>query len=161
MNDNPSEVTGNLIRSMLDNLRSEQANALRAYHVLQDHKMINRARLVTYRCQSARCLLADVYQTPAGVAVYRSRYRKSPASNDLRSVAQAREKRTMDGDRRWRETASLLSEFTGMGSLVWIPVSCDHIEEALILPAAIEAEVLNRKPGAADQVVAVDASGVR
>jgi len=161
VNDNPSEVTGNLLKSMLEDLRAEQASALRAYQVLQDHKMINRARFITYRCESARCLLADVYQTPSGVAVYRSRYRNSPVSNELKSVAPAREKRTVDGDRRWRETASLLSEFTGMGSLVWIPVSCDHIEEALILPAAIEAELLNRKPGSADPVVLTNASGVR
>jgi|tagenome__1003787_1003787.scaffolds.fasta_scaffold20973610_4 hypothetical protein len=88
--------------------------------------------VVEYYCQVRSCPLLTVFQAPDGLLVALPRYRKSPQRNAAGSVASARAKRTVDGDRRWRARVALLEEFADPLLPQWgVEVNCDHVSKPI------------------------------
>lgn len=88
--------------------------------------------LAEYRCRE-RCLLLHIWQTPNGRFYYQPAYRLSPTVAEAETVQSARDKRTTDGYRRWRERAGSLDDLLDFvapgGPPVGLTLTCDHLRE--------------------------------
>jgi hypothetical protein len=84
--------------------------------------------VVEYYCQVRSCPLLTVFQAPGGLLVALPGYRKSPQRNAAGSVASARARRTVDGDRRWRARVAPLEEFADpLLPQLGVELNCDHV----------------------------------
>ena len=113
-------------------MQQRMRDTLAVYRVMAASGTTAKNRITVYRCATHRCLLLDVFNTPAGPAIYFPLARRSPERNATTAPA-ARETRTTDGDRRWVEHADLL-DFYHQGEDYEFKVSCDHVLEH-VLPA--------------------------
>lgn len=105
---------------------SRTQSALTIYRLNREARRLERARILSYRCNAARCLLLDVFATPAGPAAYLPPFRYSPNTNET-SDPQARAELATD-ERRWAERADLLSAMppnTRRPFEYWL--TCDHV----------------------------------
>ncbi len=96
-------------------------------------------RLVSYRCTAARCLLLDIFTTPAGPAIYFPPVRLSPSRNVNTSPA-ARLSRTTDKDRRWVEHADLMLA----GDEWTYYLDCDHVAQFELASSDARMDVTRR-----------------
>lgn len=113
-------------RALINGMRNRTASALALHRQMDATGELARLTLLEYRCRSHGCLLARVFTTPVGPAVYKPQHRYSPGRN-ARTAAAARERLTTDGERRWVESADLLDVDPppGLGVELW--VNCDHL----------------------------------
>src|SRR3954451_622635 len=88
--------------------------------------------VVEYYCRARSCPLLTVFQAPDGLWVALPRYRKSPERNAAGSVASARGRRTVDGDRRWRPRVASLDDFADpLLPQLGVELNCDHYSQAI------------------------------
>jgi hypothetical protein len=74
-------------------------------------------------------------------------YRKSPQRNAAGSVASARARRTVDGDRRWRARVVPLEEFVDpLLPALGAPLNCAHLSRA-VSGVELGADVRRGRPG--------------
>ncbi len=108
---------------------SEGREIVATYKALKATGKLKSVQVDKYLCRGSGCTLAVIFQVPGRVVCWVPAYKNSPTLNDAASVASARAKNTVDGDRRWRErgyNVGDLAEFTGGGMKAGIPVQCDH-----------------------------------
>ena len=134
--DGPASIT-----AAFDNMEHLQRSSLVMYRIHRDSQALEKYRLLTYRCHR-RCLLLDVFRTPAGPAVYFPPFKLSPEQNE-RSAPDARTERTSDGVRRWVERAELLSVFR---SGLYLELNCDHVSRHVLTGDAIT-DAMTTRPG--------------
>jgi hypothetical protein len=104
--------------------------------------------VVEYYCRVRSCPLLTVFQTSEGLLVALPRYRKSPERNAAGSVASARGRRTVDGDRRWRPRVASLDEFADpLLPQLGVELNCDHYSQA-ISGVELLGDVQKGRPGA-------------
>lgn len=130
------------VRALLDGMSGRQRSALAMYRVHRDSGALNEYRLLTYRCPR-RCLLLDVFRTPAGPGIYFPPFKLSPEQNE-RTAEDARTERTSDGIRRWIERAEMLNVFK---SGLYLEMNCDHVSRSTLTGAEIRADLECHKPG--------------
>ncbi len=75
---------------------------------------------VVYRC-SRGCVMLCVLTVDGRRFIHQPRYRLSPAINERETVAAARAKHTVDGERRWQ--AEAFARTLAAGEL---SIECDH-----------------------------------
>lgn len=129
---------------LLTGMYDRMASALALHRMLAATGDLPTATLLEYRCAERGCLLARVFPTPAGPAVYTPAFRHSPSRNESTAVA-ARAKLTNDGDRRWAERADLLDTDppAGLGVELWL--NCDHLLDRPLPSETINADLAARR----------------
>lgn len=79
-----------------------------------------RATLI-YQCATRKCPLLYVFSSNGRSFAHQPRYKLSDAVNQRETVAEARDKHTVDGERRWKAETFPLALADGLLSL-----ECDH-----------------------------------
>jgi len=123
--------------ALVTDMVNRQKSALVMYRVHREAGVLDKYRLLTYRCPR-RCLLLDVFRTPAGSAVYFPPVKLSPDHNTETAEA-ARIERTTDGERRWVERADMLAALGNGPRLPPLHLNCDHTRSSLALDDIHEA----------------------
>jgi len=87
-----------------------------------------RAALLEYYCKQRDCPLMTCFQSPRGPLVWLPQYKKSPKRNAEESVASARARRTLDGDRRWKPRVFELDQVADalLPDQLGVELICDH-----------------------------------
>jgi hypothetical protein len=93
--------------------------------------------VIVYRCPRG-CVLLAVFRYDGRHFGYKPRVKLSDAVNQANSVAAARAKKTIDGDRRWRAYAFPLSRAGGL-----LSTDCNHVR------AKVDVETVERDLAAA------------
>jgi hypothetical protein len=124
------------VRHLVSGMDGRQKSALAMYRVHREARTLDQYRLVTYRCPR-RCLLLDVFRTPAGPAVYFPPFKLSEEHNQ-RTAEDARIERTSDGVRRWIERAEMLAIFK---SGLYLELNCDHVSRHILTGDEITATI--------------------
>lgn len=123
----------------LRNQHATRTSQLLALHrMLEASMMLKRATLVEYRCSQHRCLLGRIFDSPIGPALYLPSFRYSPQRNE-RTDVDARAGSTLDGERRWRESAEILTDFLEP----WL--QCDHVLDFPLEPGRTIGDAAARK----------------
>ena len=113
---------------------SEDNEIVATYKALKATRKLKSVQMDKYLCRGSGCTLAVVFQVPGRVVCWVPGYKNSSKLNDAVSVASARAKNTLDGDRQWPEhgyNVGDLAEFTGGGMKAMIPVQCRHYRGTL------------------------------
>ncbi|MFD6676070.1 hypothetical protein ACFWDA_17085 [Rhodococcus zopfii] len=101
------------------------------YNALLTTGRLPQLRRLTYRCDTNRCLLLDVVDTPLGVLLHQKRFKYSEVENLARSNAAGRERNTFDGDRKWMPRTYFLQSsalaYPDDRPAMSQDVSCDHV----------------------------------
>jgi hypothetical protein len=106
-----------------------------------------RVAVVEYYCTVRDCPLLAVFRAPDGLWVWLPRYRKSPQRNAAGSVASARAKRTVDGDRRWQPRVIPLDEVADpLLPQLGMELNCDHLSRP-VSGVKLLVDVDNGRPG--------------
>lgn len=106
---------------------SRAAQLLAVHRMLDNASMLQRVTILEYRCQQRRCLLGRIFESPIGPALYLPTHRYSPERNEGTDV-DARAVLTSDGERRWAESAEVLTDFLEP----WL--NCDHVLDFPLAP---------------------------
>lgn len=123
--DRETGISEDQARAVVDGMQQRQGSALSTYRLYRNAGLLERQRILSYRCAAHRCLLLDMVRTPVGPAVFLPSFRFSPDAN-TETDATARLERTTDGERRWVERADTLAVMpAGNGFDYW--VNCDHV----------------------------------
>ena len=119
------------------------------HQTLSERGWLHRVRLHTYICARRGCKIATVYRA-AGLTLCEVRdYKLSPGMNQARSVAEARAKNTLDGDRHWPSRVydvEELDRFSAGTQLVGVTMNCPHYTGTQ-LARDILATVADVRPG--------------
>ena len=117
-----SGVTVDDARALNDGMLRRQEDFLKLYRLLRKARPPRRGP-VRYVCRTHRCLLLDVFDTPAGPAAYIPAVKNSTRYVETSADPEARQQRTTDNERRrWAERADLL-----LHDQLEYWVSCDHV----------------------------------
>lgn len=123
---------------LLSELRSRPEQLLALYESMSKSGELKRNRLVSYRCKKG-CLLLDVFQTSNGPAAYRPPFKLSPKSNE-NTDAQARIKRTTDGQRRWVANVDLL-----LNPVLEYWFYCDHTHQLAYSASKVHEDIAKKR----------------
>lgn len=91
-----------------------------------DKARLRQTLLAVYHCRRG-CELCDIWQSPLGVCFYVRGYKLSPARAEMESDPRARERRTVDGFRRWPSRGGVLDDLRGSPELGLL-FQCDHFK---------------------------------
>ena len=135
-------------------LNSAEADAdaiQRAYQALRDTNdtrgtpLINRVILHRYQCQRG-CQIAVVFQAAGTVMCAVLDYKYSPGLNEAQSVASARAKNTLDGDRHWPSHVYDVTSLAEWGEGTGVSLACRHYR-GLLSGAQILGDITGVAPG--------------
>lgn len=120
---------------------------IRAAYEAMPRAWLRSALLVEYRCPNKKgCLLLHAWRQEF-TYYYVKDYRLSPRRAEERTVASARAKNTLDGDRHFRPRAGRLQDFRGWGENVGLDLQCDHLDPVVVRAGDILADAAKATRG--------------
>jgi hypothetical protein len=106
--------------------------------------------LIEYRCKTKGCLLLHAWQQPEGRFWYLPGYDLSPEVVESETAESARQKRTVDGYRKWIERAAsldhLLDFFSEAPDTGGLSLTCDHVRQ-VITTTELATDLEGTRPG--------------
>lgn len=134
-------ITAGDVQAMFRGMKNRQQSALAVHRSMVASGSLARHTRLEYRCHDHGCCLARVFDTPKGPAVYKPSFRYSPERNE-NTAPTARQRETLDGERRWREQADLLDVDPPAGQGVEYWLNCDHLLNHPLRSEQINADLL-------------------
>lgn len=114
------------------------------YIALQNQKLLNRVTLHKYMCAKKNCQIARVFRVQNVTLCWVRDYKYSPGLNEQKTIAAAREKNTLDGDRHWPWHVHDLDDLVRFES--YITMTCRHVRLSLFAKDVLDS-VAGIEPG--------------
>lgn len=125
---------------------SDRKRALEdVFQKFENAGVISKVIVGRYICAPRGCRLATVLRVGSKTILSTRDYKLSPGKNEADSVASARSKRTLDGQRHWPSQVFDLDDM-GASPGLGIKVTCRHVERVLD-PREVLALTSARYPG--------------
>lgn len=106
---------------------------------LRENGYLSRVTLHRYMCAQRGCQIATVFKAGGTVLCAVRDYRLSRGLNERRSVASARAKNTLDGERHWPSHVYDVTELADWGGSVGFDLTCNHFTGTLLAADVMKA----------------------
>ncbi len=124
----------------------ERADAMESlYRALADQGLLSKVTLHRYQCKRG-CQIATVFRAGSTTLCAVRDYKYSRGLNAAQSVASARAKNTLDGDRWWPSHVYDVEEIADWGPETGMQVACRHYR-GLLAGGAVLDDVRGVTPG--------------
>ena len=126
MSNTEAGEVGKLFTRMLASHEDARRAREELHRTLQAGGYLSRVTLHRYMCAAKGCQIATVFSAGGLVLCAVRDYKFSPGLNDARSVPEAREKNTLDGERHWPSHVYDVSDLASWGGAAGFDLVCRH-----------------------------------
>lgn len=130
MNEEQAGAFAEMWRSVMEAQESHKARIEHVHITLRNAGLLSRVALHRYMCKRG-CQLATVFRFEGMTLAAVRDYKYSPGLNAERSVASARERNTLDGNRHWPAHVYDVGDLATWGESAGFDVACGHHRSTL------------------------------